>query len=106
MSPAPGVTSGAAFSDWVISPRDEPRRLTPSMLASPVAAPGIRPVETQTMPCCAASTEKYSRVDSLSPDRLRELVKPAAILSFQPWVNQTLELASANTLNGADGPPM
>ena len=58
------------------------------------------------MPCCIAKVAKYIRVENLSPDRPSEQVKPPATLSFQPWVNQTLALASAKTLKGADAPPM
>ncbi len=45
-------------------------------------------------------------VEPLSPLTEAELVKPAAILSFQPCVNQTLELSSANFLNCQAGPPI
>jgi len=34
-------------------------------------------------------------VENLSPSSVAELVKPAASLSFQPSVNQTLDEASA-----------
>jgi hypothetical protein len=43
---------------------------------------------------------------SLSPLWLAELVKPAATLSFQSWVNHGFELASMKVLKGAEALPI
>jgi hypothetical protein len=61
---------------------------------------------TQIMPCCIARVMKYWRVDSLSPLRLAEQVKPPATLSFQAPVNHFLLVASANFLNCHEAMPM
>ena len=49
---------------------------------------------------------KYWMVESLSPLGLAEMVKPAAILSFQALENQRLEEASAIFLNCHEAMPM
>ena len=58
------------------------------------------------MPNCMDKVMKYWMVDSLSPLRLAEIVKPPATLSFQAPLIHCLEVASANFLNCHDTTPM
>ena len=51
------------------------------------------------MPSCIDSVMNYCKVDSLSPLKLVEQVKPESTLSRQLPVNQRLLVASANFLN-------
>ena len=69
---------------------------------------GGRPRLIQCIPCRAANSASWIKVASLSPEREPELVKPAAILSFQPcpWVMTACELAYSKALNCAEGPPV
>ena len=81
--------------------------ITPELDPNRFSAPSLMPGKpTHTMPCCMDRVMKYCKVESLSPLKLAEMVKPPATLSFQAPLNQRFELASANFLNCQDTMPM
>ena len=77
-----------------------------SMLALLLLKPGMMPSGTQSIVCCPAKIMNCCKVESLSPEYAPDTVKPAASLSFQPWVNHTLALASINFFISAETEPM
>src|SRR5690349_1107940 len=105
-SPGGGASSGVASAgDCDSRPAKPPTKFRSLRVAAFVLA-GIMPMPAQIMPCCIARVMKYWIVENLSPFIDPEFVKPAATLSFHFCANHGFELASANFLKSADGPPM